>query len=155
MRAFLRFLPLALRLSLGAVFLYSSIDKIAHPEAFAQIVHRYQLLPDALINLCALILPWLELLLAACLISGVWLPGAVLWANALLWLFFAALLFNHLRGLDIHCGCFSTSVQAGEAPIFWYLLRDGLFLLASGYLLTHLWRGARARPAPVSAADAR
>ena len=47
------------RVILGAVFIYASIDKIRNPEAFAKAVYNYQILPDSLINLTAIALPWL------------------------------------------------------------------------------------------------
>jgi uncharacterized membrane protein YphA (DoxX/SURF4 family) len=103
----------ALRLLLGAVFLYASYDKILNPEAFAQAVYNYQILPDAVVNLTALALPWLELLLGLCLVTGVWLPGATVTSAGLLLIFIAALVFNQVRGLDIHCGCFSTETTDG------------------------------------------
>jgi len=127
---------LALRVFLGAVFLFACADKILHPADFARAVYNYQILPDPLINLTALILPWLELVLGFCLIAGWWLPGALLWSNGLLWVFFLALVFNTMRGLDVHCGCFaSTPDPAGVAPVAWYLVRDSFFLFCAGSLL--------------------
>jgi uncharacterized membrane protein YphA (DoxX/SURF4 family) len=124
-------LLLAARLILGGIFVYASIDKIFHPAAFADAVYNYQILPDSLINLTAIFLPWLELILGGCLIAGVWLPGVALIANLLLVAFTAALLFNLTRGLDIHCGCFNTSTEAGTSN-GWYVLRDILFLGIGG-----------------------
>jgi uncharacterized membrane protein YphA (DoxX/SURF4 family) len=98
-----------LRLFLGVVFVYASFDKILRPAAFAEIIYNYQILPDPLINIASIFLPWLELLLGLLLIFGFWLPGAVLIANALFLVFFATLIFNSARGLDIDCGCFSVS----------------------------------------------
>ena len=122
-----------LRLMLGAVFLYASYDKILHPQAFAKAVYNYQILPDAAVNLAALILPWLELLLGLCLIAGVWLPGATVTCTGLLSAFIGALIFNRIRGLDIHCGCFSTDPT--EGPVGWWTVaRDAAFLAGSIYL---------------------
>jgi len=118
----------AARLIMAGIFIYASIDKIAHPAAFAKDVYNYQILPDALVNLTALVLPWLELLLGLCLLAGVWMPGAVLSANGLLLVFLAALLFNMARGLDVNCGCFSTGSAASTISTGWYVLRDVLFL---------------------------
>lgn len=121
------------RLSLGAVFAVASVDKILHPAAFAQAVYNYQVLPDAFINLTAIILPWLELLLGLLLIGGRWLPGAAILTNLLLLVFFGALVFNVSRGLDVHCGCFSTSSEGSPATA-WYLIRDAIFLALGCYL---------------------
>lgn len=123
------------RLLLGLVFVYASYEKILHPQAFAQAVFNYQILPDAAINLIALVLPWLELLLGLCLFFGVLLPGAIVAATGLLVVFLGALVFNQIRGLDIHCGCFSTATEAGPAGMG-TVLRDLAFLAISLYLFT-------------------
>ncbi len=127
---------LGLRLFMGAVFLYASYDKILHPLAFAEAVYNYQILPDAAVNLAALILPWMELLLGVCLVTGVWLPGATVAGSGLLAIFIAALIFNLARGLDIHCGCFSTEATEGPADL-WTVARD-VSLMAASILLTNL-----------------
>jgi len=122
-----------LRLALGGVFLYASLDKILHPQAFAQAVYNYQILPDAAVNLAALILPWLELLLGLCLVVGIWMPGATVTTTGLLFVFIGALVFNLARGLDIHCGCFSTEAT-GEPAGLMTVVRDLVFLAFSVYL---------------------
>jgi hypothetical protein len=134
-------------LILAGIFIYASLDKIAHPVAFAKDVYNYQILPDALINLTALVLPWLELFLGLCLLAGIWLPGAVLTANGLLIVFLAALVFNLARGLDINCGCFSTGSEAPAMSAGWYLLRDAGFL-AVGIFLFYAVFFNRAPPRP-------
>jgi uncharacterized membrane protein YphA (DoxX/SURF4 family) len=128
---------LGIRLVVAAIFVYASADKILHPAAFAKMVYNYQILPGGLINATAIILPWLELFLGILLLLGVWQPGAVLAANALLVAFFAALVFNALRGLDVECGCFSTTPGQSQGPMAWYLVRDSLFVLMGAFLF---WR---------------
>ena len=120
---------LVARVFLGLLFLYASIEKILYPRAFAEIVYNYLILPDGLIHLTAVVLPWIELLLGLFLILDLWLPGAVLVANALLMAFLAALALNIARGVDIDCGCFSS--EGSPAPMFYYLGRDAFFLLLS------------------------
>jgi hypothetical protein len=87
-----------------------------------------------MINLTALVLPWLELLLGLCLLAGVWMPGAVLSVNGLLMLFLAALVFNLARGLDVNCGCFSTGSDAPAMSTTYYLVRDIGFLALGAFL---------------------
>jgi uncharacterized membrane protein YphA (DoxX/SURF4 family) len=125
------------RLLLGLVFVYASYDKILHPQAFALAVFNYQLLPETTINLIALILPWLELLLGLCLLFGIWLPGATIMGTGLLTVFLGALVYNQIRGLNIHCGCFSTEIQEGPAGLA-TVLRDLGFLAVSLYLLVYV-----------------
>jgi len=48
------------------------------------------------------------------------------------------------RGLDIYCGCFSTSMEStSNAPMVWYVIRDGFFMLPAFYLLCHTFRAKR------------
>lgn len=118
---------------MGGVFLYASYDKILKPAAFAEAVYNYQILPDAAVNLAALALPWLEFLLGACLIAGVWMPGATVISTGLMTVFIVVLVYNKIRGLDIHCGCFSTEMTEGPIDA-WTVVRDLIFLAASAYL---------------------
>lgn len=126
------------RLLLGAVFLYASFDKIANPEAFAKAVYNYQILPDSTVNLVAVTLPWIELLLGVCLIAGFWLPGATMVSTGLLIVFVSAMAYNEVRGLDVHCGCFSTEPGGGPEG-FSPLIRDSLFIVVSGFLTARVF----------------
>lgn len=127
-------LTLSARLILGGVFVYASFDKILHPAAFAEAVYNYQILPDGLINLTAIVLPCLELVLGIFLIINFWMPGTVVMSNLLLITFIVALLFNMARGLNINCGCFSTTAVESSMNVL-TVLRDTSFLAISGYLL--------------------
>lgn len=125
------------RLVLGAVFIYAGVPKIFHPGDFAQAVFSYQILPDFLVNFTALTLPWVETIIGALLIIGIWLPGAVMLTNMLLVVFLVAILFNYARGLDVSCGCFS----GRDEPIgILTVLRDTGLLLIAGFLLFGTWR---------------
>jgi len=121
------------RLLLGMIFLLASVNKILHPADFARIVYNYQILPDVLVNLTAVFLPWIEIVLGFLLIFGLWMPGAIAISNFLLLTFFCSLIFNAARGLDIHCGCFSTSTKI-FASATRQILRDIVFLVISFYL---------------------
>jgi uncharacterized membrane protein YphA (DoxX/SURF4 family) len=116
---------------LAVVFIYASIDKILHPADFAAIVKDYKVLPDILINLTAIILPWLELVLGVLLVLGRWQEGTLLLVNLLLIAFWATLVFNYFRGVDVGCGCFSTQATESSSMV-WYMFRDGFFVLVGG-----------------------
>ena len=49
-----------IRLVLGFLFLYASLDKILLPSKFAEVIYNYRILPVELLNICAIIVPWLE-----------------------------------------------------------------------------------------------
>ena len=115
----------------GAVLVYASLDKIARPDRFADIVHDYDILPLVAINGFALLMPWTEMVAGAALILGLWRRGAGLAATALTVAFMIAIAQAELRGLKIECGCFDvTGVSSSEAswPLF---ARDVPLLLGS------------------------
>ena len=120
------------RIVLGSVFIYASLDKINHSDLFAEAVYNYQLSPEVAVNLVALWLPWLELLSGALLILGLWVQGSILILSGLMVLFLSALGINLARGLDIHCGCFTT--QGTDPMTVLTLFRDSCFLLLALYL---------------------
>ncbi len=101
-------LAVLFRVGLGAVFVVASLDKIAHPEAFARSISYYRMVPLAAINLMAICLPWIELGCGALLILGLATRANLLVINVLLAVFIVAILSAMRRHLDISCGCFST-----------------------------------------------
>ena len=121
-----------LRIVLGCVFIYASLDKIRNPGLFAEAVYNYQLLPDVTVNLVAISLPWLELLSGSLLVLGLWMEGSILILSGLMVVFIGALGINLARGLDVHCGCFIT--QSSDPITILTLFRDSLFLLLAFYL---------------------
>jgi uncharacterized membrane protein YphA (DoxX/SURF4 family) len=129
------------RLALGGIFIYASLDKIAHPREFALIIANYAILPDWLVTLPALVLPWLELVAGLCLVAGLWTRSSALLLSLLLLLFMAALGFNALRGIDLSCGCFSTSAADKEKA--WILVLRDLLILIPGLLLVFFHRGKK------------
>ncbi|MEN6621874.1 MAG: MauE/DoxX family redox-associated membrane protein [Smithella sp.] len=125
-------LALICRLALGAIFLYAGIEKIIAPREFAVAIYNYQILPNTVINSVALVLPWLEVILAAGLIAGIYVRGASLLSAMLFLVFATALTINLIRGLDISCGCFGTA----SGNINWlYLIRDTSLLTMSVIIL--------------------
>ena len=127
-------LSLAFRVILGALFLYAGIAKIVDPMGFARSIHNYKLLPESLINVAAILLPWLEVIVGGSLLLGIGTAGGALIATALFSIFAGALTINLIRGLDIACGCFSTAANGGSISGF-YLLRDFSLLLMSIQIL--------------------
>ena len=114
------------RLILAIIFFYAAIEKIAEPGEFAVAIYNYQLLPDIAINALAVILPWLEIVIATCLVTGFYVRGAALISSALFLTFATALTISLMRGLDISCGCFGTA----SGNINWFYLGRDLSLLA-------------------------
>lgn len=124
----MRWVSLLCRLVVGGVFIWASLDKLAHPAEFAKAIHHYRLLPYVLLHPAALLLPMVELVAGAALFLGWRRRGAALICGVLLVVFLVAIATALSRGLDISCGCFNT--DGGHAVGVDLLWRDFLLLLA-------------------------
>lgn len=128
-------LALAARVYLALVFLLACQHKILHPGAFAVDIATYQILPLGLINLMAIILPWIELVAALMLLVGWRTRAAALLIGGMMAMFLVAISIALSRGQDMSCGCFA-SQGAAEDPISWWtIVRDGGWLLLALYVL--------------------
>src|SRR5262245_51796603 len=97
-----------LRVVVGGAFIVAAVLKIASPEKFAGDVSNYRLLPHEMINLVAIVLPWVELVAGVLVLAGVWLRAAALVITSMTVLFFVIITSALVRGLNIECGCFGT-----------------------------------------------
>jgi len=128
-------LALAARLYLGGVFLVACLHKIADPAGFALDVATYQLLPLGLVNLTALVLPWVELLAGAMLVVGFRTRAAALLVAGMMLIFMIALGWALHLGLDMSCGCFASASGEQDSISGLTLLRDGTWLALALYVL--------------------
>jgi uncharacterized membrane protein YphA (DoxX/SURF4 family) len=146
-------LVLACRLVVGGIFIYASLDKLTHPQAFAVAISHYRLVPYPLLHLSAHLLPVVELLIGSALVLGLHRRGAALLAGVLTVIFMAAITSALIRNLDISCGCFNT--DGGHSVGLDLLWRDGILLLLClppllsrdpGWGLNRLWRKNSSQP---------
>ena len=128
-----RVIELAARIVVGLVFLLYGLDKIAHPDDFARAIANYRLLPEALVNLVAVTLPWVECMCGLLLLAGQWVRSAALVSAFLLGVFVVAVSITLARGLDIACGCLDA--DAGRKVGFKLLVEDLLLLGAAAVLV--------------------
>jgi len=127
------YLPAAVRIALGAVFIYAALLKIADPVAFAGSVAAYRILPYFGSYLIAAALPFVELTCGVLLVLGYRVRSGALIIGALNLVFIVALGSAIARGLDIDCGCFK---QGGEKTTPWMALaRDLVFLAMTWFVL--------------------
>ena len=115
------------RLAVGGIFIYASMDKLAHPQAFAETINHYHIMPFSLLHLSAHLLPVVELVIGTALVVGLRQRGAALLAGVLTVIFMAAITSALARNLDISCGCFNT--DGGHSVGLDLLWRDGILLL--------------------------
>lgn len=128
-------IALAARLYLGWVFLYACWHKILHPASFALDIATYQILPLSLVNLMAIVLPWLELIAGGLLAVGFRTRAAALCIGGMMVMFTVAIAIAVARGQEMSCGCFASQGLL-EDPISWLtVLRDLGWTALAAYVL--------------------
>jgi len=119
-------IEIAFRWILGITFIYASYYKILSPTDFAKMVYGYNLFPEVLINLIAIVLPFVELISGLSLLLGIYPRSAALIINGLLLAFIFILTINIIRGHEFDCGCFSAGKT--ESPKM-MVARDVIYLI--------------------------
>jgi uncharacterized membrane protein YphA (DoxX/SURF4 family) len=127
-------LTVRVQIALGAIFIVAALPKIVDPPSFAHMIYNYRIVPGGLINLSALVMPWVEVLAGLALVLGVWVKPARSIVALLLLVFMIAITINLARGNAIDCGCFDVSAanRTHEERIkdMWIvLIRDAGMLL--------------------------
>ena len=128
-----RWLHWTLGIALGGIFVYAAYAKLLDPRPLVTIIWGYRIVPPGPINLMAIYMPWLELLVGLGLVTGVARRAAALWAVALLIVFELALGINALRGVNVACGCFSSSAE--DVHNAWILVLRDLPMLAAALVM--------------------
>ena len=121
-------LLLSIRLFLGFIFIFAAVTKVADPVGFSQSIYNYKLMPDFLINVLALVFPWIELVAGILLVFGISVKENSAILTGLLVVFIVAIVISLARGLDINCGCFGT-VEGSKVGLMKILENVGLVLL--------------------------
>ena len=94
-----------------------------------------------LINLIAIIVPFLELVAGLALIIGFYPRSAAIIVNAMLLVFITALSINLIRGHEFDCGCFSIDSSTPKTFAGALIFRD--FLILALGLHVFFYRNAR------------
>lgn len=156
----MRVLSLAARMLLGIVFMVSGADKLGALRTFGKSIAAYQILPEEISNIVALLFVWTEILVGIFLFIGVAVRGSSLVTGGMLVLFLIAIISAIARGLDIDCGCFAGKPE----PVGIKKILEDLGLLAAAVFLIYfprsyfsidqvLLREARAERSSPEAAD--
>jgi len=129
----LNWLEFVIRVGIGFLFIYASMDKIVHPDKFAVVIYHYRVLPFELVNIVAILIPWLEIAIGVTLILGIWLETAA-FLLCVLTIGFTVLIISAIaRGLNIECGCF-TLAEKGSL-VSWKRIAEDLLILAGGLFI--------------------
>lgn len=127
------FVSFILRLALGGVFVIAGALKLWEPASFAKDIANYRVLPEALVNLAAITLPWIEVLAGGMLMAGFWKKASALLIAIMLAMFLAGIGQAVYRHLDIHCGCFGT-LEARKVG-YTALIEEGVLFLVAVWLV--------------------
>lgn len=125
-----KFFQFLLRLVVGGLFVYASFSKMFNQQEFARAIYNYKFLPDAFINVLAIVLPYVEFFAGAFLILGILRKGSSLLIGSMLVVFIIALTRAYALGLDISCGCFSLETVSEKSDILQRIIEDILLLAA-------------------------
>jgi uncharacterized membrane protein YphA (DoxX/SURF4 family) len=109
------YLAFVLRLFVGYYFIYASMSKIPYPAQFAELLSSYRLFPHPLVNLMAVVVPWMELVTGLFIIIGLRNRASAILIILLYIGFNIAVGLNVIAGSPITCGCYDT---VGE-PVDW------------------------------------
>jgi len=123
------------RLILGGIFIYASIDKIAFPAEFANLLQGYNILPSFLIKPIALILPWIELIAGILLVVDLLPKESAFVLTSLLIVFLIAIGFQAKKGPIEDCGCFGKDSILSTSNFSLLVLRDLIFIVIGIYIL--------------------
>jgi putative oxidoreductase len=125
-------LLLVFRLIVGGAFFTAGLLKVGNPLEFAQNIKNFRVVSYELSFLAALILPWIEILCGALLLTGILRRPSALLVSGLLVGFIILVAVTMARGIDTDCGCFGSLSHKAD----WLLLfQDGILLFLSVNIL--------------------
>lgn len=127
------------RLVLGGSLLYAGLLKMGKPLTAQRAVQAYDIFPMELAGWIGLALPWIQIVLGALLVLGLFTRISAIIGTLMMLAFIAGVAQAWARGLTIDCGCFSSGgqVAAGETVYPQTIARDIGFAAAGAWLC---WR---------------
>jgi uncharacterized membrane protein YphA (DoxX/SURF4 family) len=119
------------RVAIGILLLGAALSKIGEAAEFARQIHRLRFAPLGLENLLAITLPWVELVAALAILSGVEARAGALLAAGLMSVFVVVVVAAMARHLDVECGCFGTAdaTRVGATKLVENLVAFGVALV--------------------------
>ncbi len=125
------------RLVLGMALLVAGGLKVGNPRGSARAVQAYEVLPFEVAEYVGIALPWIEVIVGALLVVGLFTRANALIGTLLMVVFVVGIAQAWARGLTIDCGCFGGGgqVAAEETRYGREIARDLLFALCGAWLV--------------------
>lgn len=102
----IRVLGWAIRLTIAGLFIFAAVLKIWDPREFAINVRAYRFLPWWAVNPAALIVPWVELMMAGALLAGRWWSAGAAVIAGVTVAYCGVHIQALVRDIDVTCSCF-------------------------------------------------
>lgn len=130
-------LGLLARLVLGGALLVAGGLKVGNPRGSARAVQAYEVLPFEVAEYVGIALPWIEVIVGALLVLGLFVRVNALIGTLLMAVFVVGIAQAWARGLTIDCGCFGGGgeVAAEETRYGREIARDLVFALCGAWLV--------------------
>lgn len=119
---------LSARTLLGAIFIYSSFDKIMDPALFAGQIASRHIVSLKISFLLAAMLPWSELIIGTFLIVGLYVRETSSISIAMLSVFVALTIYGAMTGYKGGCGCFPKASMLETSNPLLAVFRDMVFI---------------------------
>ena len=131
----------ALRLGLGAFFLFTALSKVGSMNEMVDFLTRSRILPAFFSFPLACLGLAMELVVAGCLLTKRQYRGATVWGVVMCATFLLLYFQAWMRGLELSCNCLGSSHEIIDYPF-----DTGMRLLLLGSMLLLFWDSRR--PAP-------
>ncbi len=138
-------------MAVAAMLIYAAVQKTWMPLEFARLLKEYHLLPDQILNLVAVVLPWAEIICGICFISGLWLLGASILLSGMNTIFAFAIAYRAVLIMsEAGVGFFDVSFDCGCGFGVVYIptkILENIILVGVGLIIVFSRRRARAENA--------
>ncbi|NHN54290.1 DoxX family protein [Calidifontibacter sp. DB0510] len=126
---------LVLRLIVGAVMLWAGITKAMNLSETQMATRAFQILPYELAGAWGLVMPFVEILVGALLVVGLFVRPAAIVAGLLMVAFIIGIISVWVRGISIDCGCFGGGGTTKEPAYPMELARDIALFACCAWLI--------------------
>jgi uncharacterized membrane protein YphA (DoxX/SURF4 family) len=141
-------ISLILRLGLGGIFIFAAAVKLRDPQAVAGSIQAFKInlmgqpMPDHLVLLGTYGIPWLELLVGAALVLGLWTRSAALLYTLLMASFVALVISVIQRDMNVECQCLGRFKLFCSGPLGTCKVIENSILMAGSLLVLTIGGGS-------------